>query len=262
MVKHECTIEEREEYEPHIQAGNLVYAGVDYARILAEAEKEVDVILWDGGNNDFPFYKPDLWIVVADPHRAGHELSYYPSETNLRMADVIIINKMDSASSADVETVRRNIAAANPKAIVIDADSPLTVADPAAVKGKRVLCVEDGPTVTHGEMGFGAARLAAERLGAAEMVDARPYAVGSIKTTFEKYSHLRNVLPAMGYGPKQISELEQTIDAVPCDLVLIGTPIDLGSILKIKKPAVRVEYELAERTPGRLKEIVKAALAK
>lgn len=260
LDRHECTIEEREEYEPHIVAGNLVYAGVDYKKILEEAEKEADVILWDGGNNDFPFYKPTLWITVADPHRAGHELSYYPSEVNLRRADVIVLNKLDSACPEQVQEIRANVAALNPKAQVVEANSPLTVEDPEAVKGKRVLCVEDGPTVTHGEMKFGAAFLAAKRFEAGQIVDPRPFAQGTIKATFEKYLHLEGVLPAMGYGEHQMQELEDTINRADCDLVLIGTPIDLGKLLKIEKPHQRVRYELEERAPGQLESAVRAAL--
>lgn len=241
---HKCTIEEREEYEPHIRAGNVVFAGVDYERILREAEKEADVILWDGGNNDTAFFKPDLYIVVADPHRPGHETRYYPGETNVRLADVIVINKVNTAKQEDVETVEANVKKLNPQARVIRAGSPVTVDDPAAIKGKRVLVVEDGPTLTHGEMKYGAGHVAARANGAASIVDPRPFAVGTIKATFEKYTHVTEVLPAMGYGQAQISELEETINASDCDHVLIGTPIDLGSILKINKPSQRVRYEL------------------
>jgi predicted GTPase len=244
LEKHECTIEEREEYEPHLAMGNLVFAGVDYEQILRAAEKEADVILWDGGNNDLPFYKPDLYIVVADPHRAGHELTYYPGETNTRLADIIVINKVGTASAEDVQTVENNVRRVNPGAKIIRAESPVSVDDPDAVRGKRVLVVEDGPTLTHGEMTFGAGHVAARQFGAAAMVDPRPYAVGSIKDTFEKYSHLTEILPAMGYGDNQVSELQQTINAVDCDLVLIGTPIDLERLLEIDKPAMRVLYEL------------------
>ncbi|MFQ5805080.1 MAG: cyclic 2,3-diphosphoglycerate synthase [Phycisphaerae bacterium] len=257
LDRHQCTIEEREEYEPHIMAGNVIFAGIDYAKILSEAEKEADVILWDGGNNDMPFYKPDLFICVTDPHRPGHELKYYPGETNLRTADVVVVNKMATAEQADVDTVLANIAAVNPSATVIKCNSPLTVADPHVVKGKRVLCVEDGPTVTHGEMPYGAAYVAAKEFGAAGVVDPRPFAVGSIKETFEKYTHCQEVLPAMGYGEAQIDELQETIDAADCDLVLIGTPIDLGQMLKINKPALRVTYELEERTPGQLEAAIR-----
>ncbi len=252
---HHCTIEEREEYEPHIMAGNVLFAGVDYAEILRRAEAEADVVLWDGGNNDLPFYKPDLHIVVADPLRAGHELAYYPGETNLRMADVVIINKVDSASPEQIDLVAKNIKSANPKAQVIRADSPVTVTDPSAVKGKRVLVVEDGPTLTHGEMRFGAGHVAARAAGAKELVDARPYAVGSIKTTFEKYTHITDILPAMGYGNKQMEDLRKTIDATPCDLVIVGTPIDLTKLLKFNKPSVRVTYELREKD-GNLRKLI------
>jgi predicted GTPase len=244
LNRHKCTIEEREEYEPHIAAGNLVFAGVDYERILREAEKEADVVLWDGGNNDTSFFKADLYIVVADPHRAGHELRYYPGETNARLADVVVINKVATADPKDVETVERNIRRINPSARIIRATSPVTVSDPDLVKGKRVLVVEDGPTLTHGEMTYGAGHVAARKHGVSEIVDPRPFAVGSIRDTFEKYTHVREVLPAMGYGDKQMSELEQTINAADCDVVMIGTPIDLGRLLKINKPAVRVTYEL------------------
>jgi len=257
---HECTIEEREEYEPHIEAGNLVFAGVDYEKILRAAEAEADVVLWDGGNNDMPFYKPDLFITVVDPHRPGHELRYYPGETNLRMADVIVVNKVNTASKKDVATVLANIKTANPRARVIMADSPVFVSEPKQIKGKKVLVVEDGPTLTHGEMKYGAGHIAAKKFGAKKLVDPRPYAVGSIKKTFAKYTHVTEVLPAMGYGQKQMKELERTINAVPCDLVLIGTPIDLGRMLKINKPSLRVTYELEERTPGKLAAAVKAVL--
>ena len=260
LDKHECTIEEREEYEPHIMAGNIVFAGVDYGKILAEAEKEADVILWDGGNNDTSFYKPDLYITVVDPHRPGHERAYYPGETNLHLADVIVVNKMGTAKAADIETVLKNIRAVNPRATVVKANSPVTVEKPEQVKGKRVLVVEDGPTLTHGEMKYGAGHVAAQQLGAAEIVDPRSAAVGSIKKTFEKYTHVTQVLPAMGYGQRQMEELEQTINAVDCDLVLIGTPIDLGRMLKINKPSLRVVYELEEQQPGQLEAAIKKVL--
>ncbi len=260
LDRHECTIEEREEYEPHIVAGNVIYAGVDYAKILEQAEGEADVVLWDGGNNDTAFYRPDLTIVVADPHRAGHELTYHPGETNLRLADVVVINKADSAEEADVERVRRNVAKVNPRAAVLVCDSPLTVSDPGALRGKRVLCIEDGPTVTHGEMPYGAAQVAARRHGAAAFVDPRPHAAGSIRDTFAKYPHLEEVLPAMGYGERQIAELEATVAATDCDVVVVGTPIDLTRVLKIDKPAVRVTYELAEREPGGLRRAIEGAL--
>ena len=261
MDLHKCTIEEREEYEPHIAAGNILYAGVDYGEILRHAEAEADVILWDGGNNDLPFYKPDLHIVVTDPLRPGHELAYYPGETNLRMADLVIINKVDSAKPDKVMLVEANIRAANPKAKILRAESPVTVADPGKVKGKRVLVVEDGPTLTHGEMRFGAGHVAATRAGAKEIVDARPYAVGSIKTTFEKYTHITDILPAMGYGDKQMADLRQTIDATPCDLVIIGTPIDLTRLMKLNKPSIRVTYDLKESGTG-LREAVTKTVAK
>jgi len=262
MDKHECTIEEREEYESHIVQGNLVFAGVDYEEILRQAEKEADVILWDGGNNDLPFYRPDLFITVADPHRPGHELRYYPGETNLRLADMIIINKVGTAEPANVAKVEASIRAVNPGAIVIKANSPVTVENPELVKGKRVLVIEDGPTLTHGEMPYGAGIVAAQQLGAAEIVDPRPYARGSIKGVFEKYNHLTQVLPAMGYGDAQIAELNETIEAIPCDAVMIATPIDLGRMLKISKPATRVIYELEEHDPGQLAKAVEQAVSK
>jgi len=258
MDTHDCTIEEREEYEPHIAAGNVIYAGVDYEKILREAEKEADVVLWDGGNNDMSFYKPDLYVVVADPHRPGHELSYYPGETNTRLADVVVINKVGTADPKNVDLVEANVRKVNPKARIIRAQSPVTVEDPAAIAGKRVLVVEDGPTLTHGEMTYGAAHVAARAHGAAAIIDPRPFAVGSIKRTFEKYTHVTEVLPAMGYGDKQMSELEQSINASDADLVLIGTPIDLGKLLDINKPSMRVRYELgAEATEALKAEVQK-----
>ncbi|MCC6957166.1 MAG: GTPase [Anaerolineales bacterium] len=246
LDKHECTIEEREEYEPHIDNGVIVYAGVDYERILRQAEQEVDIILWDGGNNDVPFYVPDLQIVVADPHRPGHEISYHPGETNSRLADVIVINKVDTAEPANVMRVRDNLRRVNPDVVFIEAASPLFVDDPAAILGKRVLVVEDGPTLTHGGMAYGAGWVAAQRFGAAEIIDPRPFAVGSIKATYEKYPSTGNVLPAMGYGEAQTHELEQTINASDAELVIIGTPIDLKRVVKINKPTQRVRYELQE----------------
>ncbi|MFQ5591888.1 MAG: cyclic 2,3-diphosphoglycerate synthase [Phycisphaerae bacterium] len=261
LDKHKCTIEEREEYEPHIRVGNVVFAGIDYARILKLAEKEADVILWDGGNNDMAFYRPDLYIVVADPHRPGHEVRYYPGETNLRMADVVVINKVDTASADNVKQVAANVRALNPGARIIRAASPVTVDDPDAVKGRRVLVVEDGPTLTHGEMSFGAGHVAATTLGAAEIVDPRPYAIGSIKKTFRKYPHMEQILPAMGYGRRQMKELERTIDAVDCDIVLVGTPIDLGRLLRINKPALRVRYELSRSAVASLRREVKRTIA-
>ncbi len=246
LDKHECTIEEREEYEPHLDNGVIVYAGVDYEAILREAEKEVDIVLWDGGNNDFPFYVPDLLIVVADPHRPGHEVSYYPGETNVRMADVFVINKVDTANPEDVITVRNNLYALNPDAVVIEGASPLFVDDPEAIRGKRVLVVEDGPTLTHGGMAYGAGFVAARRFGAAEIVDPRPYAVDSIKATYEKYPDTGTILPAMGYGEEMMHDLEETINKADVDLVVSGTPIDLTRIIKINKPIQRVRYELQE----------------
>jgi predicted GTPase len=245
LDKYNCTIEEREEYEPMINIGVILYAGVDYGKILSEAEKEADVITWDGGNNDFSFYEPDLLIVIADPHRPGHEISYYPGETNLRMADVVIINKVETADYDFVEEVRDNIMDVNPEAIIIEAASPVSVEDWALIKGKRVLVVEDGPTVTHGDMPYGAGYVAARKAGAT-IVDPRPFAVGSIKDTFEKYTHLEDVLPAMGYGKKQMKELENTINKADVEAVVIGTPIDLASLLKINKPSVRIRYDLQE----------------
>ncbi len=243
---HECTIEEREEYEPHIDQGYIVYAGVDYGAILQEAEKEADIIIWDGGNNDLSFYKPDILIVVADPHRPGHELLYHPGEANLRMADAVVINKETTAEPSSIELVKRNIREVNPAAIIIDADSPIYVDDPSVIKGKRVLVIEDGPTLTHGEMQYGAGMIAARKFGAAQIVDPHPYAVGTIAATYEKYRHVGNLLPAMGYGDEQVRDLEKTIKAVPCDAVVIGTPIDLRRIISIDKPSVRVRYELQE----------------
>ena len=257
LDKHQVTIEEREEYEPHIARGNVVYAGVDYEAILRMAEEEADVIIWDGGNNDMPFYKPDLMFTVADPHRAGHELTYYPGATCLRMADVVIINKVNTSDRDDVETVRNNITAVNPDAIIIEANSPVTVDDPALIKGKRALVVEDGPTLTHGGMKYGAGVVAAEEAGADEIVDPRKYAVGSIKEIFESYPDIGILLPAMGYGEEQIRDLEETINAVDCDVVVIGTPIDLTKLINIKKPTVRVRYELEEIGDPDIKEIVK-----
>ncbi len=244
MDRYECTIEEREEYEPHIRMGSIVYAGVDYGAILQEAEKEVDVILWDGGNNDFPFYTPDLFVVVADPHRPGHELDYHPGEVNLRMADVVVINKIDTAEIENIEKVRANIIATNPDAIIVDAASPIFVQEPEMIKGKRVLVVEDGPTLTHGEMAYGAGYVAARRFGAKEIIDPRPFAVGSIIETYRKYPTTGTVLPAMGYGKKQMEELQETINRSDADVVVIATPIDLGRIIKINKPYVRTIYEL------------------
>jgi predicted GTPase len=246
LAKHDCTIEEIEEYEPHINRGTIVYAGVDYEMILREAEKEADIILWDGGNNDTSFYAPDLQITVVDPHRPGHEISYYPGQTNFVLADVIVINKIDTADPDDVEIVRENVAQFNPDAIVIDGASPVSVEDPSVIRDKRVLVVEDGPTLTHGEMQYGAGVVAARKFGAAELVDPRPYLIGSLADTFEKYPGIGAVLPAMGYGGKQVKDLEKTINATDCDSVVIGTPIDLRRIVKIKHPTTRVTYDLQE----------------
>jgi predicted GTPase len=257
LAAHNCTIEEREEYEPHLASGVVVYAGVDYERILRAAEAEVDVILWDGGNNDFPFFKSDLQIVVADPHRPGHERSYHPGEMNLFSANVVVINKIDSADAQAVLQVRKNIAAVNPGAIVIEAASPIFVDHPEQVRGKRVLVIEDGPTVTHGEMGYGAAWVAAQRLGAADVIDPRPFARGSIAGVYQKYPTVGRVLPAMGYGKKQITELQDTINRSDADLVLIGTPIDLGRLMKINKPAQRVRYELQEIGTPTLEDVLR-----
>jgi predicted GTPase len=249
----QCTIEEREEYEPHIHQGTVVYAGVDYERILRQAEQEADIILWDGGNNDTPFYKSDLEIVVADPHRPGHELSYFPGEVNLRRADVVVINKVDTAAQQDIETVRRNILDSNPDAAIVETACRVSVSQPEWVKGRRVLVVEDGPTLTHGEMPYGAGVVAAQQFGAEELVYPKPFAVGSIRSTYDKYPHLTNLLPAMGYSAQQRHELEETINRVPCDLVLIATPIDLARVIQINKPSLRVTYEVEEFShPGLL----------
>jgi len=262
LDKHECTIEEREEYEPHIDNGVIVYAGVDYEAILRQAEKEVDIVLWDGGNNDFSFYVSDLEIVVADPHRPGHEMGYHPGETNSRSADVFVINKVDTANPQDVIRVRQNLRMLNPNAIVIEGASPLFVDDPRAIQGKRVLVIEDGPTLTHGEMAYGAGFVAAQRFGAKEIIDPRPYAIGSIKATYEKYPTTGTILPAMGYGEQQTRELEETINKVDCDMVIIGTPIDLSRVVKINKPYQRVRYELQEIGQPTLEDILKEKFGK
>lgn len=255
-----CTLEEREEYEPHLARGRVVFAGVDYEKVLRAAEAEADVLVWDGGNNDTPFFVPDLHIVVADPLRPGHELRYYPGEINLRMADVVVINKIDSARPEDVEVVKANVASANPRAVVVEAESRVTVEDGAAIAGKRVLCVEDGPTLTHGEMSFGAAVVAAERAGAAELVDPRPYAVGSLRPTFEENLHIGALLPAMGYGGDMIADLEATVNATPADVVVAGTPVDLGRLIKANKPVVRVRYDLEVVSKPDLADIIRARL--
>ena len=246
LKKHDCTIEEMEEYEPHIDRGSVVFAGIDYKAILDKAEKEADIILWDGGNNDMPFYKPDLFLVIVDPHRPGHELLFYPGESNLLMADVVVINKMDTAEPENIATVKANIASVNPGATIIEAASPVTVEKPDVIKGKRCLVVEDGPTLTHGGMKFGAGIVAAEKFGATEVVDPRPWITGTIAETFESYPDIGKLLPAMGYGEQQIKDLEATINAADCDVVIIGTPIDLRRLLHIEKPSVRVTYNLKE----------------
>jgi len=260
LDRQDCTIEEREEYEPHLARGMVVYAGVDYGAILRQAEKEADVVLWDGGNNDLPFYKPHLFIVVVDPHRAGHELLYHPGETNLRMADVVVINKVDTADKEKVILVKANIRSVNPEAKIIEARSPVSLEGQNIIKGKRVLVVEDGPTLTHGEMRFGAGMVAAQKFKARAVVDPRPYVKGKIKETFEKYPNIGKLLPAMGYGGQQVLDLERTINAVPCDVVIIGTPIDLRRIIRIVHPTVRVRYELEETTKPGLKPFVLKAL--
>ena len=246
LDRYRCTIEEREEYEPHLDRGIVVYAGVDYEAILRAAEKEADVIVWDGGNNDLPFFQPDLHIAVVDPHRAGHEIAYHPGEASVRLADAIVINKVDTADLANIARVRENLSKVNPHATLVEAASPIFTEDPNALRGKRVLVVEDGPTLTHGEMAYGAGIVAAKRFGAAEIVDPRPYAVGSIRETFRKYPQTGPLLPAMGYGEQQIQELEETINAVPCDLVVVATPIDLRRVVRIQHPTQRIRYELQE----------------
>ncbi len=246
LDKYECTIEEREEYEPHIDNGTIVYAGVDYEKILRKAEAEADIVIWDGGNNDFSFYKPDLSIVVVDPLRAGHELLYYPSGVNLRMADIVVINKVDTASFDDIQFVRHNVIDVNPTARIIEAASPIQVDDPSVIRGKRVLVIEDGPTLTHGGMKYGAGTIAAKRFNASEIIDPRPYTVASITDTYNKYPRIGHLLPAMGYGDQQIKDLQETIDRVDCDAVVIGTPIDLTRLISFKVPATRVRYELQE----------------
>ena len=256
LDKYECTIEEREEYEPHIDNGIIVYAGVDYEKILREAEKEANVIVWDGGNNDLPFYRPDLHIVVADPHRVGHEITYHPGEANLRMANVVVINKIDTADPNNVKLVKQNIKTVNPNATILEAYSPITADKPELIKGKRALVIEDGPTLTHGNMPYGAATIAAKNFGAMEVVNPKSYAVGSIKETYEKYTHLGPILPAVGYGEKQVAELKETIDRTPCDVVIIGTPIDLRRVVAISRPTVRVKYELQVLGPISLEEIL------
>lgn len=256
LDRHDCTIEEREEYEPYIDEGMVIYAGVDYGAILEEAEKESDIVIWDGGNNDTPFYRSDLHFVVLDPHRVGHETKYHPGEVNLNMADVCIINKCDSADEEDIAQLEKNIREVNPDATILRADSPLTVEDSDKIKGKKALVIEDGPTVTHGEMSFGAGKLAAEKFGASEIIDPREFAVGSIKETFEKFPHLTEVLPAMGYGKQQMKDLEETIENSDCDIVVSGTPIDLNRVIDVSKPMVHVTYKLDVQEDGKLEEIL------
>ena len=259
--KHQCTIEEREEYEPVIAMGSVIYAGVDYGLILTEAEQEADIIVWDGGNNDTPFYKPDLNIVVFDPHRAGHELTYHPGETNMRMCDVALINKVDSAPPEKTEQVRQNIRTHNPTATIIEADSLVTADNGDAIKGKRVLVVEDGPTLTHGEMEYGAGVIAARQYGAAEMVDPRPYLVGTLKETFEKYPNIGTLLPAMGYSDQQVKDLEATINATDCDVVISATPIDITGLLTVEKPLIRIKYEYKDNSSPTLEQVLRERFA-
>jgi len=261
LEKNHCTIEEMEEYEPHISAGNVVFAGADYAKILAEAEKEADVVIWDGGNNDTSFLKPDLYVTLVDPLRPGHEVDYFPGRWNLERADVVVINKIDEAKPEDLETVRGNVARLNPGARVVEGRSPIDLPDPSAVRGKRVLVVEDGPTVTHGGMAYGAGFLAAKRAGAAEIVDPRPFVTGEIAEAFGKYTHLDRVLPALGYGQQQLDDLAATIRRVDCDAVVIGTPIDLARILDIDKPAVRVTYRFEEASAPGLADLLRQRFA-
>lgn len=261
LRKGECTIEEMEEYEPHIRSGHVVYAGVDYEKILRRAEEEADVILWDGGNNDIPFFVPDLEIVMLDPHRAGHELTYFPGEVNLLRADVFIINKLDTADAAKTEMVRQSIHKFNPRAIVIDSAMPVSLEAPSEIRGKRVLVVEDGPTLTHGGMSFGAGVIAARKYGASELVDPRPFAVGSIRKTFDAYPHMREVLPAMGYGQHQIRELEETIQKVNCDLVVVATPVDIRRVITIKQPTCRVSYDIEEIGKPTLRDVLRDFVA-
>ncbi|KAA0008610.1 MAG: GTPase [Thermoplasmata archaeon] len=256
LDKYNCTIEEREEYEPYIDMGGVVYAGVDYGEILKSAEKEADIIIWDGGNNDFPFYKPDLWITVADPHRAGHEVLYYPGEMNVRAADVVIINKVNTADRDSIDRVVNNIRAVNPNAEIMEAISEVKVENPELIRGKRVIVIEDGPTVTHGGMGYGAGWIAARAYGVGEIVDPRPFAVGSIIDTFRKYTHLTNILPAMGYGKTQIKELEETINRSDVDAIVSGTPIDINRVLNVNKTIARVRYDVDKTTEEKLKSLV------
>lgn len=261
LKKHECTIEEMEEYEPHIVSGTIIYAGVDYEAIVREAEKEADVILWDGGNNDIPFYKPDLWITLVDPHRPGHEKSYYPGRINAERADVILFNKMDTADEKNVDAVRKSVAELNPDAKIVYANSPVTAADPSVIEGKRVLVVEDGPTLTHGGMKYGAGVVAARKYGASAIIDPRPFTVGEISQTFENYPEIGELLPAMGYGDKQMRDLEATIAKTDCDAVVVGTPIDLSRVVKIDKPHTRITYELEDYGDLKLRDLVQGAVS-
>jgi predicted GTPase len=262
LLRHKCTVEEMEEYEPHIVEGTIIYAGVDYEAILRQAEKEADVIVWDGGNNDMPFYAPDLTITVVDPHRPGHESSYYPGETNVRLADVVVVNKVDSAERVNVDAVIANVRRINPGARIIEARSPIAVDNAALIRGKKVLVIEDGPTLTHGEMRFGAGVIAARQFGASEIVEPRPFAVESIAETYRKYPNTGALLPAMGYGKKQMKDLETTIARIPCDTVVIGTPIDLRRVITIQQPSVRVSYSLEETTTPTLTDIIRDFLRK
>ncbi len=262
LDKYQCTIEEMEEYESHIREGRVVYAGVDYEEILRSAEKEADVVLWDGGNNDLPFYRTDLHIVLVDPHRPGHEIRYHPGETNLRLAEIVLVSKAGSATQQGIDEVTANVAKLNPRALCIRADSVLSVSDETAIRGKKVLVIEDGPTLTHGEMSYGAAHLAARRYGAGQIVDPRPYAVGSIRQTFAKYTHLVDILPAMGYGEHQVRDLQATIDAVPCDVVLVGTPFDLSRLIQTSRPMVRIGYSLDPAVADKLDPVLDDFLAR
>jgi predicted GTPase len=261
LDRHHCTVEEREEYEPHLRNGTVVYAGVDYEAILAAAEQEAEIILWDGGNNDTPFFRSDLEIVVADPHRPGHELLYYPGEVNLLRADVVVLNKVDTAKPEDVETVRNNVRRVNPQAAIVETASRLEIDHPERIRGARVLVIEDGPSVTHGEMPYGAGTVAAQQGGAAEQIDPRPFAVGSLRETFQKYPHIGALLPAMGYSPQQLGELEATIRRTPCDAVVVATPVDLAKVIQISKPVVRVRYEITERGDLTLADVLRQFVA-
>lgn len=260
LDRHHCTIEEREEYEPHIRSGNTVFAGIDYGKILREAEKISDVVIWDGGNNDLPFYEPDLHIVVVDPFRVGHESTYFPGEPNVRLAELIVINKIDTANKKNVAALEANVQKLNPRAVIIKAASPTQADEPALIRGRRVVVVEDGPTLTHGEMSFGAGMVAARKYRCRSIVDPRPYAVGSIKRAYQHYAHIGPLIPALGYSPAQIRELEQSINRTPADTIIMGTPIDLRKIMKLNKPAVRIRYVLQERDHGKLETMVRRAV--